>query len=48
MKQNKQFKDYKKYAVKEGVITMCNFFARDDSDAKLYINKVRSKRVRNN
>jgi hypothetical protein len=48
MKKNKQFKNYKKYAVKEGVITICNFFARDNSDAELYINKVRSNSVRNN
>jgi|TARA_R100001530_G_scaffold129647_1_gene100090 hypothetical protein len=48
MKINKQFENYKKYAVKEGVITVCRFFAKDDSDAELYKNKVRSKRVRNN
>ena len=44
----KQFEHYKKYEIKEGVVTICRFFAKDDKDAELYINKVRSKSDRNN
>ncbi len=35
-----QFKDYKKFRILEGVITKCTFYARDEEDAQLYIDKV--------
>lgn len=35
-----QFKDYKKFSIMKGVVTLCTFFARDENDAQLYIDKV--------
>ncbi len=53
MKKSKQFEHYKEYEMKdsvyfEGAVVICRFLAKDDDDAFLYKNKVRSKRVGNN
>lgn len=53
MKKASQFEHYKEYEMKdsvyfEGVVVICRFLARDDEDAELYKNKIRSRSVRNN
>jgi|TARA_R110000824_G_scaffold15680_4_gene65846 hypothetical protein len=53
MKKSKQFEHYKEYEMKdsvyfEGVVVICRFLAKDDEDAELYKNKVRSGSAKNN
>jgi hypothetical protein len=53
MKKSKQFEHYKEYEMKdsvyfEGVVVICRFLAKDDEDAELYKNKVRSRSAKNN
>ena len=42
-----QFKDYKKFSIMKGVVTLCTFFARDENDAQLYIDKVAEVNAKN-
>ena len=42
-----QFKDYKKFSTTDDLGVKCTFFARDDKDAELYINKLRNTNAKN-
>ena len=41
MKKIKQFENYKIYEMKEGDVVVSKFLAKNDKDARLYINKIR-------
>ena len=36
-----QFKDYKRFEILEGAVSRCIFYAKDEKDAELYIEKVK-------